>query len=305
MRLLGYALRSRLSLLSTGVVIISLTACSSNTVTKSQNLSASSVAYTETVNELLDETIKQVINVDSKILVRTRNGTNPRKMLEEKNAALQDLIGEINTFRGHTVLMNSYFLNLQGLADSELKTDVGVNVGRISSRIHARSSGEKAVLTESEEGYISKIGSMMIGSYYAANIKAALKRDAPIIAKQLLLQEKQLAKILGILQDRLDTRSRMYLYENVVAPYIDTKGQHFDESTWVESRRQWFELQQSAPIFASVKEAHEALRQAWEDILRGKRDIGAVDMMLVDVNDFLETLDALDESRDQSRSIIQ
>lgn len=290
-------------------ITVLFTACSNSTLIKSQDLSASSIAYTETVNELLDETINNVINVDSKELVRTRQGKNRYKKLKERNKSLKALIGEINRFRHQTTLMNSYFLNLQALADSTVKDDVGVNLGRISSRIKYMNNRPRndddeirinRLLTEKEEGYISKIGSLIIGSYYAARIEAALRRDAPIIGKLMLLQEKELNNIVNILRDRLDAGSRIHLIDEVVGPFVNLESETFEKNTWIDNRRKFFEMQQAAQIFSNVKEAQKGLRFAWEDILRGKKDIGEVDNMLSDVNGFLSTLHALDQSRSKN-----
>jgi len=285
---------------------ILLSGCSNSTLVKSHSLSASSAAYTETVNGLLDETINHVIDVDSKELLRTRIGTNPKQMLKDKNKSMKALIGEINNLRQQISLMNNYFINLQALADSTVKEDAGVNLGRISSRIQymnnrPRSSDDSTridkLFSEKEEGYISQMTSMIVGSFYAARIETALRRDAPIIAKQMLIQEKQLKVILGILQNRLETANRMHLTDKVIIPYAAIKDPSFNQDEWVSNRRKWFQLEQAAPIFADVQAAQKALRLAWEDILRGKKDIGAVDIMLTDVNDFLGTLHALDQSR--------
>jgi len=297
--------KSKLVFLPIGISLV-LSGCSNSTLVKTTDLSSSSVIYTEIVNDLLDRTIDHVIDVDSKELLRTRSGKHRAKKLKERNQSLKTLIAEINEFRYQTSLMNNYFVNLQALADSTVKDDVGVNVGRISSRIHymnnrPRDADDGArvsrLITEEEEGYISKLGSMLVGSYYAARIEAALRRDAPIIGKQLLLQEKQLTHILDIFKDRIDAESRMHLTDAVVGPYVNPEIEILDNQSWMADRRRWFELQQAQPIFNDVKEAHKALLLAWEDILRGKKDIGAVDIMLADVNDFLGTMHALDQSR--------
>lgn len=291
-----------------GITVL-LTACSNSTLIKSQNLSASSIAYAETVKDLLDETIKHVIDIDSKELARTRVGKNLDARLKQRNQSLKSLIAEINQFRVQTTLMNSYFLNLQALADSTIKDDIGMNVGTISGRIQymnnrPRDADDDArisrLLTEEEEGYISQIGSMVIGSFYAARIESALRRDAPIIGKQMLLQKKQLDHILDILKDRLDVGSRLHLTDEVVAPFVNLDSEMYDKNTWIDSRRRYFDMRQAAPIFADVKEANKALRLAWEDILRGKKDIGSVDNMLADVNEFLGTLHGLEQSRSRN-----
>ena len=297
--------------LSSLVATILLSGCSNSTLIKSQDLSASSIKYTKTVNELLDKTIDHVIDVDSKELLRVREvSSNPKKMLKEKNTTIKSMIRRINDFRHQTSLTNNYFVNLQALADSTVKNDVGVNVGRLSSRIHFMNNRPRSaedseridkLLSQEEESYIGKLSSMIVGSFYAARIETALRRDAPIIGKQMLLQEKQLNNILAIFQDRLDADSRMHLTDEVIAPFVDIEGGSFEKLAWFESRKRWFQLRQAAPIFADVKEAHKALRLAWEDILRGKKDIGAVDIMLTDVNDFLGTLHALDESRSDGK----
>jgi hypothetical protein len=294
--------------LALGIISIFITGCSSNTLIKSQNMSASGIAYADSVNELLDETIKQVIDFDSKELLKTRAGSSRKKMLKEKNESLGKLIKEINHFRYQTSLMKNYFINLQALAESTVADDIGVSVGEISGTIQHLNHRPKDAhdtrrinkqLTEEDEGYIAMLTGMMVRSHFAANIEATLKRDAPVIGTQLLLQEKQLNHILSILQDRLSLGSRIHLVEKVRAPYIDTEMPIEDEETWIIHRREWFEMQQAASVFSDVKEAHKALRVAWEDILRGKQDVGSVSTMLEDVNEFVSTLHALDESRNR------
>lgn len=291
-----------------GVISIFIVGCSSNTLTKSQDMSASGIAYADSVNELLDETVKQVIDFDSKELLKTRSGSDREKMLKEKNSALTKLIKEINHFRYQTSLMKNYFINLQALAESTVADDIGVSVGEISGTIQYLNHRPKNAddvkrinkqLTEEDEGYIATLTGMMVRSHFAANIEAALKRDAPVIGTQLLFQEKQLDHILSILQDRLALGSKIHLVEKVRSPYIDTETPIEDEEMWITHRREWFEMRQAASVFSDVKEAHKALRVAWEDILRGKQDVGSVSIMLEDVNEFVSTLHALDESRNK------
>ena len=298
----------KIFILVLGMSVILTSGCSSNTLKKSRNVSASGIAYADSVNELLDESIKQVIDFDSHELLKTRIGTNPKRMLKEKNKALTNLINEINRFRYQTSLMKNYFINLQALSDSTVKDDIGASVGTISNSIkhlNNRSSKEdnslQYAITEEQQTYIGSLTGILLGAHYAANIKATLKRDAAIIGTQLLLQEKQLKHILSILKNRLSTGNALYLEEKVVAPYINSDTPIIDKKMWVTNRREWFKMQQVAPIFAKVKEAHKALRLAWEDILRGKEDIEATSTMLADVNEFVTTLQHLDKARTQAK----
>ncbi len=298
----------RQAILILGILALLMTACSSNTLKQSRNVSASGVAYADSVNELLDETIKQVIDFDSHELLKTRIGSNPKQMLKQKNKALITLISEINRFRYQTSLMKNYFVNLQALSDSTIKDDMGTSVATISGSIsHLNNRSDKVdniskyAINEEQQTYIGTLTGMLLGAHYAANIKATLKRDAPIIGTQLLLQEKQLKHILSILKDRLSAGSAIFLGKKIVAPYVNKETPMIDKESWVRHRREWFNMQQASPIFAKVKEAHKALRLAWEDILRGKEDIEATSTMLADVSEFVTTLRHLDKARKQAK----
>ncbi len=298
------------AILVLGISALLVSGCSSNTLKKSRNVSASGIAYADNVNELLDETIKQVIDFDSRELLKTRIGSNPKKMLQDKNKALSSLIAEINHFRYQTSLMKNYFINLQALADSTIKDDIGASVGTISGSIsHLNNRSNKSdnvskhYINEEQQSYIGSLTGMLLGAHYAANMKATLKRDAPIIGTQLLLQEKQLNNILSILKDRLLTGNALFLNEKVVAPYINKEAPIEDKGIWISNRYEWFKMREATPIFAKVKEAHKILRLAWEDILRGKEDIDATSTMLADVSDFVTTLHHLDKARKETKEL--
>ncbi|CAA6827792.1 MAG: Unknown protein [uncultured Thiotrichaceae bacterium] len=296
-------------MLGTFLGAVSVVGCSTNTINEGRNLSASGIAYTESVNALLDETIKQVIDFDSQELLITRIGSNPRRMLKEKNKVLSELIKEIDLFRYQMSLMQSYFVNLQSVSDSVVSEQTGESIGSISSAIsrlndlsknNKHSGYDYTDIDEEQHRYIGTLAGMLMQANYAANIKATLKRDAPIIGTQLLLQEKQLDNILGILKARIAIGNKIYLNENVMAPYIDMDNP-VDQEMWVENRRHWFRLQQVTPIFEKVQEAQKALRVSWEDILRGKKDAGAVSTMLIDIDEFVSTLHALEKAKAAKR----
>jgi hypothetical protein len=298
------------AILALGISALLVSGCSSNTLKKSRNVSASGIAYTDNVNELLDETIKKVIDFDSRELLKTRIGSNPKKMLQDKNKALSSLIAEINHFRYQTSLMKNYFINLQALADSTIKDDIGASVGTISGSIsHLNNRSNKSdnvskhYINEEQQSYIGSLTGMLLSAHYAANMEATLKRDAPIIGTQLLLQEKQLNHILSILRDRLSTGNALFLNEKVIAPYINKEVPIADKEMWISSRYEWFKMREVTPIFSKVKEAHKALRLAWEDILRGKEDIDATSTMLADVSEFVATLHHLDKARKETTAL--
>ncbi len=280
-----------------GLATILMSGCVTQSIQQGKDLSTSAIAYTEAVDKLLDATTDRVIDFDTEELKKTRRGSDLRGMITQKNLAVLDVLTEIGKFRAQTKLLKTYFLNLQALADSPVKDDVGGAVQSLSnsiSKLNKALGGKdgKKNLTEAQKKQIGALGGLVANTIHAAKIKRALARDAEVIGMYLALQEDQIEKITGILRDRFLAENDLFLNEKVIAPYVD-KGQALG-TEWANDRKQWFKTQFVSQQLATAKEAAKQLRGVWADILQGKTDINSLSVLISDVNEFVTTVQALE-----------
>jgi len=280
-----------------GLSVLLISGCATQSIQQGKDLSTSGIAYTEAVGKLLDVTTDRVIDFDTEELKKTRRGSDLRGMITNKNVAVADVLTEIGKFRAQTKLLKSYFLNLQALADSQVKDDAGGAVKSLSdsiSKLNKALGGKdgKENLTEDQKAQIGALGGLVANTIHAAKIKRALTRDAEIIGAYLALQENQLGNITGILRDRFLAENDLFLNEKVIAPYVD-KNQTLG-TEWANNRKQWFKTQFVSQQLDTAKEAAKQLRGVWADILQGKTDINSLSVLISDVNEFVTTVQALE-----------
>jgi len=207
------------------------------------------------------------------------------------------VLTEIAEFQAQTKLLETYFLNLQALADSPVKDDAGSAVEALSdsiSKLNKTLGGKdgKENLTDEQKKQIGALGGLVAHTIHGAKVKRALKRDAEVIAVYLSLQETQMKIIAGILQDRFNAENDLFLEEKVIAPYVDTE--QAIGADWAANRRQWFKTQFISQQLVTAQEAAKQLRGVWADILQGKTDINSLSVLISDINEFVTTVQALE-----------
>jgi len=276
-----------LALALCGIVTLA-SGCATQTIQEGKDLSTTGITYTDAVDSLLDVTTDAVIEFDNKELLKGRVSTNPRAGLEERDAAMLDLLGQITVFRAQTKLLKAYFLSLQALADSTVKDDAGAAVKSLSDSINKvnASLGGEAKLSDDQKTQLGALAGLAASSVQAQKIKRAFSRDAKIIGTNLALQQRQLANITDILRSRYEADNTLFLEERVVKPYADLHGT-FDASAWSDARSQWLKRAFVNEQLAAANTAAAQLTSVWADILQGKTDLNALDGLISDVNEFV------------------
>jgi hypothetical protein len=280
-----------------GLAAMLMSGCVTQSIQQGKDLSISGIAYTEAVDKLLDVTTDRVIDFDTEELKKTRRGSDLKGMISQKNQAVVDVLIEIERFRAHTKLLKTYFLNLQALANSQVKDDMGGTVQLLSnsiSKLNNNLGGKdgKENLTDDQKKQIGALGGLVASTVHAGTIKRALARDAEVIGIYLALQENQLQNLAGILRDRFLAENDLFLNEKVIAPYID-KSQVLGAG-WAKDRKKWFKTQFVSQRLLTAQEATKQLRGVWADILQGKTDTNSLSVLISDVNEFVITVQALE-----------
>jgi len=128
----------------------------------------------------------------------------------------------------------------------------------------------------------------------SAMLQHALKRDAPIIGEQLVLQEKLLTKLSEMLNQRFKEQLIIMEKDRIRKPYINKTITN--EEDWKKTRKQFLKSvfldQNLEPAKSSIKE----MRLIWENILNGKQDIGSIQSTLSDINEFVNNINQIKDA---------
>ncbi len=286
-------------------LILILSGCPgpSQRIQSAKHLSTSGVLYADTVNGLMSVTIDRIIDFDSTEALQIRKWADEKKLkqnIEKKNADLIKFLKELNSFRRYTQLLKAYFLNLQALADSPVRKDMGAAVERLSESIKSankeiRKKKNIELSKETMDGFAALSG-LVAKHIHAAKIRDALRRDAGIISEQLILHEKLVEDINDLLKGRFQEEEDEFLTEKVIGPYVDKQQEIGDQ--WKKDRKKWLTSQFTIESLKKAKEAAKQLRAVWEEILQGRSDLGSITLLLQDINEFVEVVDKINEAKE-------
>jgi hypothetical protein len=292
-----------MSIVAASVACLGLGGCvgSARTVQQGKDLCGASIQYTEALDTLLNVTIETVIDYDSDELIRQRKYADPndlRRFLDERNEALIEQVKTLETFRGHSRRLQAYFVGLQELVDAKLQESAAAAVGDLSESIAAAneslSQSQKLDLNEQERASLSQLGGLVAKGVHAEVVRKVLRRDAAVIAEQLMLHEKLLEKLREILEDRCAGQMDVIGNQKIRKPYVAAAEPLGDE--WKADRKQWI---RSSFCLEELTKAVEAIRQmrfVWAGILEGRRNIESVQLALNDIHAFTQAVHALHEA---------
>jgi len=281
------------------IALILNTACApTQTIEQARDLSSSGIAYTTAVEALVDSTVVRIIDFDSASVIKSRRGQTEdqlKKILAAHNEALSALVAELEMFKGQNKLLQSYFVNLQALADSPIKEDVGGAVSTLSSSINGLNQSLQSdyELSPQQQAEIGKLAGLVAQSAQAAKLKKTLQRDAEIIAIQLALHEQQLEIITEILQDRFDAENELFFREQVEKPYASTDPSAELGPGWQAARATYLRTQFTNQKLATAQIAAKQLRGIWTDILQGRNDTGSLRILISDIDEFVTSIENL------------
>jgi len=277
-------------------------------IKESQDFSNVGIQYADAMTELIDFTTDTVIDDDSDNLLYTLQLTSlpdkdkERELLEtrlkEHDESIKDLVTTLGLFRGYTATLKSYFVNLQALSMSDAPDSAALAVAELSASInHANKTlrdTEKLAVTEKEKEAFGAIAGLAAKGVQSAKLSAALKRDAPVIDEQLLLQEKLLAKLARILKHSAAKTFINERKENLLKPYKNKKISN--ASQWKKERKR---LIKSTFFVSSLDKAEMTARQmrlVWGTIVEGGASLESVGLLISDINEMTAALHQLKEA---------
>jgi hypothetical protein len=299
--------QSCLSAIDLTVLLIGIAACT-HTIKQSEEFSDVGVKYADAVVELLDITTETVIEDDSNTLLYLQDLTSLEdkkeerkeleKFLNEHDDKLSALLATLGQFRIYTRTLKGYFVNLQALAGTDAPESTAKAVAELSASInHASKSlrkSENLLINDTEKNALAVLGRLVSKGVQSAMLREALERDAPIIGEQLLLHEKLLAKLAGILKHSANKRYEIDRKIKVLKPYKNKEITNIEE--WKKARENLLKSTFFVTSLDKATKASQQMRVIWEGILEGKTDLGSIGLLLEDINEITAVTRQLKEA---------
>ena len=284
---------------SIALSMLMVAGCATNHFDRNEKFSSTGTDYTESVSKLLQETRLKLIEVDTELLLIDPRATakGRYKALEEKNATLAQLLDKIDEYRSHNDLLGRYFTELAVVSNAGKNTDVGFTLGKLSHTI--ANLNQKGIeeygappprMSYEQKEHAERFADHLVKTHYAKKIQRQLRRDSKIIETQLYLQGKQLDQLIIMMQSALKEGSILHLNKRVMEPYSEGDFSSRKFVSWPDDRKAWFEMRRTKHIFEKVKEAQKEMTWAWQDILRGKRDLSSMNNSLKDTDHFINSI---------------
>ena len=282
--------------------IVLLPGCASVQVQRGQDLSSAGVAYAQATAAVIDLAMDASIDVSSQRLVSVvARPARDEAEAEARKARLREgdglLIAQTQSYariKKSVGAVQAYFAGLQQLAGANPGEAVEASVQTLADRVNSTSTalGGEARLNDERKGAVAGLARLVVQQAHGAALARALQRDAPVIGRALALQEITLQVAVGDLQALANEQDARFYRRQVLEPY----GQGGVGSGWADDRRQYIKSQALGTAAEAVTTASAAARQmqdAWGRILSGQSSGVALNLMLKDLNDALDTAHAL------------
>jgi len=291
------------------------TGCSTLAIDQTRDVSKSAIDYTESVNKILEDTKLYVIRMDSKQLTMSRSTEDSeqnKQRLTEKNKAMDKWIAVADQLRHQNILLQKYFTALQAMITdvenndmSDSLSNISVSISNINENEAARRGKEshERMLRDSHKINLKGVSGSMVSRHYANKIRRILIRDREIIDQQIALHTVQLDLIESIYLRRAKLDNAEHYANNILGAYVSTSpNSMYEASSWAAARNKWFKDKKALGVFDAVRKANKDFRQAWQNILQGKKDVGAVKAILSDVDKFVDNAYQLHDSYHNPRT---
>jgi len=280
-------------------LLVALTGCSTQAIEQSTTFAEAGIAYSEAMDELMKTTIEVVVEQDSRTLLHLQSLTNMADKkaeraklatyLTEHDKVIKKQLIALNDLHKSSRLLKRYFINLNALATATESTAASQSVGQLSDAINSSNNklkkSQDLAISDTEKQALSGVSGFVASTFQSSQLRSAMKRDAQIISEQLLLNEKMLSLLSGmILQAGRANAARDYK-SKVMRPYKNKKISK--TVTWKKYRKDILIFSSYDATLERAKESAEQMRTIWLNMLENKLDIVSVESFIRDVNDIV------------------
>ena len=283
--------------------------CATVAVERAKDLSSAAIQYSETTIAVIDVAIDAAIDGDSEAQVRsapraqvTDAATQAGRAanLELLDAGLAKSVSLYTALKHSASTIKAYFIALQDLANGSQADATSDAVKSVAARVNGINNvleGNAAVpkLSEAQIAALGGLAKVVATQIHGAKVAKALERDAAIIGRALVLQERVLKLAGDDIRSHLNDANSRFFVDQVATPY--QKG--VIGASWVTARRTYLKVRalgQTETALTAAEAAAGQMQTVWERILSGAYSAKEITAMLKDTEDLLDAVNALKDA---------
>lgn len=267
-----------------------LTGCVTARLNQYRGFAQAGVAYSNASQTLTDQAGTASISADSAILLKTRPdlpAEDRRKAVTESDSLLRQRLLILQQIKGHAQLLHTYFQTIADMVDSKAGNDLGSaaqgafnSLAKFSEPLKTATIGKEKVAD-----FIPEVINIAVANTKVRALNAELKARAPLIERELAVQEGALAALAKDLKDNLTVKLNVDETESVINPYA---GADRLPSDWASQRQQVLTTSVAVQSATEATRAAKTLRESFARLVAGTLTEGAISDLIQDINSVLD-----------------
>jgi dynactin complex subunit len=281
-----------------------LFSCASAKINQFSRFSELGSAYSEAIMGLTKEAGNVAIDADSTALVKAREVLTPKERGEtiiEHNKLLRERIELLRDLRRQAQLLRSYFQALAALAKTDAPSGIGAaaegvvsSLGKISERIKDAKVG---ALPVSE--FIGPVVKIVVAQFQRGALEKELRVRAPIIERELDLQQAALQAIANQMRTDLQVLQQREEALEVVDPFRATKDSL--PSDWTKRRKELLNAHISLDSVDTGVELARNLKLSFLALVEDRLDVSDVETLFGDINEILTLIEDIQGTKSKNK----
>ncbi len=283
------------------LVTVLFVGCASTNVNRAKDVSSAGIHYAQTTSDVVGVAIDSIIDTDSETQVRikprsteTFSADERKKQLKDSDEGLIRSVVYYDKLRSSIGTLGAYFQALQALADGSQADATQAAVTTLADRVNSLNGAleaggpntPKPLLSDDQKNALAGLSNVVAKQVHGAVVGQALARDAPIIGKAILLQQRVLVQAETDISAGMKLANDKFYLDKVLKPYQTATM----DSAWVDDRRTYIKVAALGQTLETVKSAQAASKQmeaAWRKILSGDYNVAEINAMLRETDELL------------------
>ncbi len=280
-------------LLFLGLAACSLSSCAGRRIGQFDKFATAGKTYSEAMTKLTVEAGQIKIDADSELLLTNRDALSPEERsstYQNQTEGLKDVLAVMGDLRAHTQLLRKYFSALAALSQSDAPSGIGEEAANLVGELQKLSpSLEKATIGNANvKDFIGAVVPIVVAQFQRAALEEQLRKDAPMLERQLELQKAVLAALAEGIEADLESLSNARSLNQVAKPYVQEGDL---PKTWREDRRALLSTTLMAASLDDAKDAADTLKKTFVALVENKIGPGDFDQLFADIDAILDVIE--------------
>jgi len=285
-------------------ICLHISGCASAKINQFSRFAELGCGYSEAVSGLTREAGNVAIDADSAALMKAREPLTPEERGEtiiKHDKLLSERVTQLRDLRRHTQLLRSYFQALAALAKSDAPSGIGAasedvvkSLGKMSDRIKNAKVGDLPV-----SEFIGPLVKITVAQFQSAALGKELRVRAPIIERELDLQQAALQAIAEQMRTDLEVLQAREEALDVVDPFRATKDSL--PSDWTKRRKELLNTQISLDSVDAGVELARNFKLSFVSLVENRLDLSDVEMMFGDINEVLTLIEDIQGTKPKKK----